>query len=57
MPNTWKNTASGLVDTKMGTLPLLLDINLNGLDLGLGSQGFSLSLEKKKKKSHKSQRW
>lgn len=56
MPNTWKNTALGLVDTKMGTLPLLLDINLNGPDLGLGSQGFSLSLEKKKK-SRKSQRW
>lgn len=38
----------GLADTKLDVLPLLLDINLNGLELGQGSRVFSLSLEKKK---------
>lgn len=37
----------GLADTKLDVLPLLLDINPNGLELARGSQVFSLSLEKK----------
>lgn len=36
-----------LADTKLDVLPLLLDSNLNGLELGQGSRVFSLSLEKK----------